>query len=148
MSIIGTFTKQENGGYDGTIETLTLNARATFELLTKRGEKSPDYRITSGTTDIGAVVRMRLQNMTLRIGSEQFCTFKPRTRRNSFSLLGEITPQGSSIFARSGWMTGANGFTTVTPHQVNPSCKSSDSKRRQPASAAAAHITASQIPIW
>ena len=54
MATIGTFTKQENGGYSGTIETLTLNARATFEPVTKRGEKSPDYRITSGTADIGA----------------------------------------------------------------------------------------------
>lgn len=48
MAIIGIFTKQENGGYNGTIETLTLKAQATFELLTKRGEKSPDFRITSG----------------------------------------------------------------------------------------------------
>jgi uncharacterized protein (DUF736 family) len=54
MAIIGTFTKQENGGYDGTIETLTLNTRATFELLTKGGDKSPDYRIMSGVADIGA----------------------------------------------------------------------------------------------
>jgi uncharacterized protein (DUF736 family) len=54
VAIIGIFTKQENGGYNGTIETLTLKAQATFELLTKRGEKSPDFRITSGLTDIGA----------------------------------------------------------------------------------------------
>jgi uncharacterized protein (DUF736 family) len=54
MAIIGTFKKQDNGGYDGIIETLTLGARATFELLTKRGEKSPDYRIMSGPADIGA----------------------------------------------------------------------------------------------
>jgi len=54
MAIIGKFTKQENGGYEGTIETLTLNVRATFEPLAKRGEKSPDYRISSRMTDIGA----------------------------------------------------------------------------------------------
>lgn len=54
MATIGKFTKRENGGYDGTIETLTLNTRVTFELLVKRGEKSPDYRITSGLADIGA----------------------------------------------------------------------------------------------
>ena len=54
MATIGHFTKQENGGFDGTIETLTIGTRATFELLTKRGEKSPDYRIMSGLADIGA----------------------------------------------------------------------------------------------
>lgn len=54
MAIIGNFTKQENGGYVGSIETLTLKGRVTFEPLSKRGEKSPDYRITSGLADIGA----------------------------------------------------------------------------------------------
>lgn len=54
MAIIGIFTKQENGTYSGTIETLTLKQRAIFEPLTKRGDKSPDYRITSGLTELGA----------------------------------------------------------------------------------------------
>jgi uncharacterized protein (DUF736 family) len=54
MATIGYFTKQENGGFTGTIETLTLSTRATFEPLAKRGEKSPDYRITIGLSDIGA----------------------------------------------------------------------------------------------
>jgi uncharacterized protein (DUF736 family) len=54
MAIIGNFTKQDNGGYGGTIETLTLQAHVTFEPLSKRGEKSPDYRVTSGSADIGA----------------------------------------------------------------------------------------------
>lgn len=38
-----------------------------------------------------------------------------------------------------------NGFVTVTPFHVKPSCKSSERSRRQPASAAAERITASQI---
>ena len=54
MAIIGTFTKQENGSICGTIETLTIHSRATFEPITKRGEKAPDYRITSDLADIGA----------------------------------------------------------------------------------------------
>jgi len=54
MAIIGTFTRQEDGSFHGTIETLTLNARATFEPQAKRKDKSPDYRITSVLTDIGA----------------------------------------------------------------------------------------------
>jgi uncharacterized protein (DUF736 family) len=54
MAIIGHFTKQENGSFSGNIETLTIHARATFEPITKRGEKAPDYRIVSVLTDIGA----------------------------------------------------------------------------------------------
>jgi len=54
MAIIGHFTKQENGSYTGSIETLTFTTRATFEPVAKRGEKSPDYRITFGLSEIGA----------------------------------------------------------------------------------------------
>src|SRR6516162_11094148 len=39
----------------------------------------------------------------------------------------------------------ANGFVTVTPFQVNPSCKSSERSRRHLPSAAAERITASQM---
>ena len=41
MAIIGHFTKQENGSYIGSLDSLTLKGRVTFEPLTKRGEKSP-----------------------------------------------------------------------------------------------------------
>jgi uncharacterized protein (DUF736 family) len=53
MAIIGHFTKQEDG-FTGSIETLTFTTRATFEPLAKRGEKSPDYRIMFGLSEIGA----------------------------------------------------------------------------------------------
>lgn len=39
----------------------------------------------------------------------------------------------------------ANGLATVTPLQVNPACRSSDSRRRQPAAAAADRTTESQM---
>jgi hypothetical protein len=48
--------------------------------------------------------------------------------------------------ANSGWRVARNGFTTVTPLYVNAFCISSESKSRHPASAAAAKITASQMP--
>jgi uncharacterized protein (DUF736 family) len=54
MAIIGTFTKQKDGSFSGTIQTLTIHTQATFEPLTKRGEKAPDYRIISDLADIGA----------------------------------------------------------------------------------------------
>lgn len=40
----------------------------------------------------------------------------------------------------------SNGFKTVTPFHVNPFCKSSDSKNRHPAAAAADRMIESQIP--
>jgi hypothetical protein len=39
-----------------------------------------------------------------------------------------------------------NGFVTVTPFHVKPSCRSSDRRSRQPASAVAERTTESQIP--
>jgi uncharacterized protein (DUF736 family) len=54
MAIIGYFSKQENGSYTGSIDTLTIKTKATFEPVQKRGEKSPDYRITFGLSEAGA----------------------------------------------------------------------------------------------
>lgn len=54
MAIIGQFSKQDDGGYSGTIQTLTYTTRAYFEPLSKRSDKSPDYRITCGLSELGA----------------------------------------------------------------------------------------------
>jgi len=54
MAIIGNFTKQENGGFSGSIKTLTASIWATFDPIARRGDKSPDYRIFTGLVEIGA----------------------------------------------------------------------------------------------
>ena len=54
MAIIGTFTKQENGGFIGTLQTLTSQSRLTFEPQEKRNDSSPDFRILFGLADLGA----------------------------------------------------------------------------------------------
>jgi uncharacterized protein (DUF736 family) len=54
MAIIGHFTKQENGGYTGSILTLTTSIRATFDPIAKRSDKSPAFRIMSGLAELGA----------------------------------------------------------------------------------------------
>jgi uncharacterized protein (DUF736 family) len=54
MATIGTFTKQENGGFKGQIHTLTLTAGTVFEPVEKRSDKSPDFRIFSANAEIGA----------------------------------------------------------------------------------------------
>jgi uncharacterized protein (DUF736 family) len=57
MATIGTFTK-DGAGYAGTIETLTLKAKITFEPQEKRSDNAPDYRVFQITdtfsSEIGA----------------------------------------------------------------------------------------------
>jgi uncharacterized protein (DUF736 family) len=51
--IIGNF-KRSGDGFTGTIRTLTLSAEAQIQPAEKSNDKSPDYRLTIGATDIGA----------------------------------------------------------------------------------------------
>src|ERR1700728_2394362 len=51
--IIGNF-QQHAGRYTGEIRTLTFSAETTIEPVDKRGDKSPDYRVTSGDVELGA----------------------------------------------------------------------------------------------
>jgi uncharacterized protein (DUF736 family) len=59
MATIGTF-KKDGAGYAGSIETLTLRAKLTFEPNTKKGDssKAPDFRVIQiaedFTSEIGA----------------------------------------------------------------------------------------------
>ncbi len=50
---IGTFTKSEDG-FTGTIRTLTLSTKVKLVPVEKKSEKAPDFRILSGTLEIGA----------------------------------------------------------------------------------------------
>jgi uncharacterized protein (DUF736 family) len=54
MATIGTFIANSKGEFTGVIKTLTLNTKATLRPVDKEGEKSPDFRISSASMDIGA----------------------------------------------------------------------------------------------
>ena len=54
MAIIGTFTQNGNG-LDGTVKTLTLNAKVRFVPVEKDNDKSPDFRVIAGTTTSSSV---------------------------------------------------------------------------------------------
>jgi uncharacterized protein (DUF736 family) len=56
IMFIGNFTSSGEN-YTGVIRTLTFTTEAIFEALEKKGEKSPDYRVTNGSTDIGVAWR-------------------------------------------------------------------------------------------
>jgi len=51
MAIIGTFTQNGNG-LTGSVKTLTLNARLRFVPPEKDNDRSPDFRIIAGTTNV------------------------------------------------------------------------------------------------
>jgi len=60
MSVIGTFTPDKNGGWVGTIRTLTTNVKARFVPNDNRDtERAPDFRIFAGGSEIGAAWRQR-----------------------------------------------------------------------------------------
>src|SRR6202161_3910132 len=44
MATIGTF-KKDGAGYAGSIETLTLKAKITFEPANKKSDNAPDFRV-------------------------------------------------------------------------------------------------------
>jgi hypothetical protein len=48
MATIGTFTKQQNGGFAGTINTLTVKAKVTFAPVEKTSDNAPDFRVYAG----------------------------------------------------------------------------------------------------
>ena len=55
MAQIGTFTRDENGAYAGTIKTLTLNVKAKFVRIENPSDKGPHFRIYSaGNVELGA----------------------------------------------------------------------------------------------
>lgn len=98
MAIIGHFTKQENGGYTGSIDTLTIKTRATFEPNDKRGEKSPDYRVTFGLAEIGAAWKRSGENgdahLSVRLDDPSFpapinCRLVKTGSEHGFSLIWE-----------------------------------------------------------
>jgi uncharacterized protein (DUF736 family) len=97
MAIIGYFSKHENGSYTGSVETLTLKAQATFEPVQKRGEKSPDYRITFGLCEIGAAWKRtseKGEHLSVRLDDPSFpapidCRLVNWGTENGHSLIWE-----------------------------------------------------------
>ncbi len=54
MTVIGTFKKTDDG-YAGTIQTMTINVKASFVSNNKNGnDKAPDFKIIAGERELGA----------------------------------------------------------------------------------------------
>jgi uncharacterized protein (DUF736 family) len=54
MAQIGSFIRDENGAYAGTIKTLTLNVKASIKPCNRDNDKAPDYRVTANGVEFGA----------------------------------------------------------------------------------------------
>jgi uncharacterized protein (DUF736 family) len=55
MATIGTFTQADDGAFNGSIKTLTLNVKsAQFRPVETPEKGAPEFRIYSGQTEIGA----------------------------------------------------------------------------------------------
>ena len=55
MATIGTFSKSDDGSYNGSIKTLSLNVtQAQLRPVDKESDNAPDYRIFAKGTEFGA----------------------------------------------------------------------------------------------
>tara|TARA_B100000614_G_C14478799_1_gene465796 strand:+ start:131 stop:442 length:312 start_codon:yes stop_codon:yes gene_type:complete len=60
MSIIGTFTPTKDGGWAGTIRTLTIDVKARFVPNDNRdSDRAPEFRVFAGRSELGAAWRER-----------------------------------------------------------------------------------------
>ena len=53
MSRIGTFTKLDDG-FNGSLQTLSLNVKCKIVPINTTQDKGPDYRVLAGPLEIGA----------------------------------------------------------------------------------------------
>lgn len=62
MAIIGHFTASKEGGWEGTIQTLSINAKVRLVPNDNQsGDKAPAFRVFVGKSDVGAAWKARSQ---------------------------------------------------------------------------------------
>src|SRR3546814_14679632 len=54
MAQIGSFTRNEDGVYNGEIRTLTLRVKPTIRPVDREHDKTPDHRVSAGRSDFTA----------------------------------------------------------------------------------------------
>lgn len=62
MIDIGTFITTRDGGYIGSLKTLTIDAELTFEPFESTSEKAPDFRVLNLGREIGGAWRRQSKN--------------------------------------------------------------------------------------
>ena len=62
MAIIGHFTASKEGGWEGTVQTLSINAKVRLVPNDNQsGDKAPAFRVFIGKSEVGAVWKARSQ---------------------------------------------------------------------------------------
>jgi uncharacterized protein (DUF736 family) len=60
MAVIGNFAPSKNGGWEGTIQTLTIDAKVRFVPNDNQaGDNAPAFRLFAGKSEIGAAWRQQ-----------------------------------------------------------------------------------------
>jgi uncharacterized protein (DUF736 family) len=60
MSIIGNFTASKNGGWEGSVQTLTINTKVRFVPNDNQtGDNAPAFRVYAGKSELGAAWKQR-----------------------------------------------------------------------------------------
>jgi uncharacterized protein (DUF736 family) len=54
MAQIGTFTRNEDGSFTGTIRTLNINTKATIKPVVSDNDRAPNYRVGANGVELGA----------------------------------------------------------------------------------------------
>jgi uncharacterized protein (DUF736 family) len=54
MAQIGTFTRNDDGSFTGTIRTLNINTKATIKPVTSDNDRAPNYRVAANGVELGA----------------------------------------------------------------------------------------------
>ena len=67
MAIIGHFTASKDGGWEGTIQTLSINAKVRLVPNDNQSvDKSPAFRVFAGKSEVGAAWKARSQGEAAR----------------------------------------------------------------------------------
>jgi uncharacterized protein (DUF736 family) len=67
MSVIGTFTRAKDGGFEGTIRTLTIDVKARFVPNDNRtSDTAPAFRVFTGRSEIGVAWTARTEGESPR----------------------------------------------------------------------------------
>lgn len=67
MAIIGHFTASKDGGWEGTIQTLSINTKVRLVPNDDQaGDKAPAFRVLVGRSEVGAAWKARSQGENSR----------------------------------------------------------------------------------
>jgi len=128
MSVIGTFTPTRDGGWAGTIRTLTIAVKARFVPDDNReSDRGPDFRVFAGRSELGATWRERAGGETPRVYLRVRLDDPAMAEPLSAALFERRTPMRGSLSGRGGGRH--PGFVMFMGADVRP-CEGPQAQQR------------------